>query len=298
MPKRRTIAWIDDASQETVTHLTSSSGAPNTMANIIANTNADWTNWSEGDITTPGIGSPVPDKYSSVGEVCAIDGNDFGGSSNRVFLPAPIQAMFNADENTADAGSTLFGDIGNAAIGSLVVPESTVLWNNFNHGFLFRGLAQIRETFLVGTANPTNRTVVRWIDFFGAERLCYYISSDNAADFLSEMRIASNAIALQQWQGPLTIHTPPAPSSAIYGSVRDRAELIFTDDAGNKTSIFIPSPKLAVFYADRKTVNATAGPVASLIGWVKAECIVPSSGRAVTDYIGGTLRRSKAPGLE
>lgn len=293
MPNKRSIAWIDNSSKERMTHIPSQAGCPNTFNAMLPLSNVDWQNYLDGPETYPGIGAPADTAYNSVGEMLAIDGGHSLGSTNRYFMPCPLKAMFNADDQTADAGSTDYSAITAAALVFLMDPQDATTWTGTDNGHLFLGASRIRESYFVNTTNPTWRMVCEWQDYWGERVITNYVGHSDMSEFINELQIYSNAIIVKAWQGPLTIHTPPAPTNAIYASVNDIAALKFEDAKGNRMELAIPGPKLSIFMADRKTVDGGNAAVQSLIAAALLEVIVPSSGALVTRFIGGTLRHLK-----
>jgi hypothetical protein len=102
----------------------------------------------------------------------------------------------------------------------------------------------------------------------------------------TDMAAKSNAIVARWWEGPTTIPGGTA-ASAIYPSVRDVAELVFSTPVGTTVTVTLPAPLSSIFQADQETVDPVA--IATLI----ADCLAvltDGSGVAVTAYIGGIRR--------
>lgn len=105
----------------------------------------------------------------------------------------------------------------------------------------------------------------------------------DASAIMAALEAHSNASVVSWWQGADT-SIAPAPVSAVFPDVRDRARLTFTDGAGNLANLALVAPKLAIFKPDAITVDPSA------IADILAACIgsfTTASGVAVTAYVAG-----------
>ena len=297
MQVRRSIAWIDQAGKEQLTTLTAGTTAHFSFLDLPPLSNADWSNWQEGTITTPAFGAPASADYPSVGQTCAISGIDAIGTSNRFMLPAPIKGLFTSDENTVDTLNPLFFTLNAQAAFTIGVPQSSLPVIQLLAGWLFRQAQGIRETYLVNNLHPTRRVSVLWRDATAKATYTHYIGVAPMTAFLTALSVMSNAIVAQAWEGPLTINPTPTPGPGIYGSVNDLAHLIYADRNGNRTFIRIPAPKEALFLADHKTVDPAYAGITNLTTDAIAELVVPASGLPVRQFLGGYLVRTRAEGL-
>ena len=99
----------------------------------------------------------------------------------------------------------------------------------------------------------------------------------------SAVALSSNA-GLGAFTEGLRIDSVPAPVSATYKSVSDRAVLFFQTDCGSLISLSVPAPKQALFLADLETVNPVAA--AAIIAACVGRLVAPDSSTAQF-FVGG-----------
>jgi len=298
---RASVSWIDFYGNEITTQLTASSTAAAVIAAMSGMSNASITNWHEGTISSPALGSPGNAAYASVGDMMAMSVVDGIGTSNRIFCPAPVQGMFTADENTADTLTDPFAAMSAATAGVLMNLQLGTPIVFGIAGWLFRRSLNIRESYICApsslSGHPALRRAVVWADTFGLRTITYYYGVNPMEAFLTTFATGSNAIPLQSWEGPLTIASP-GPFGDVYAGVKDLARFTFNDDKGNRANVMLPAPKLALFKADGKTIDPAYYLVAPFIADVLGNLVAPQSGLPLTRFIGGILVRSKEQGQQ
>lgn len=107
-----------------------------------------------------------------------------------------------------------------------------------------------------------------------------------APDLLNALLAHSNADWLNFWQGIVAVHSSPAPVSAQYPGVNQRARLVFLCADGTSAQLQIVAPKLNIFLSDGITVDVTTIPdivMAATAGLLSA------SGSLAVSYQSGIL---------
>jgi len=130
-----------------------------------------------------------------------------------------------------------------------------------------------------------NRSVL-WIDAGGLSTITLLLANPTAASIQGAIKDKSNADYLEYWEGPLTINSSPAPTSAAYVSVTQSAVLSFLCADNTIAKIAIPAPQLGIFLSDGQTVDASQVTV------LVASCIatlVSNSGSPAVSFLGGVL---------
>ena len=130
---------------------------------------------------------------------------------------------------------------------------------------------------------------VVWIDVAGRTRQTIVLVNGTGSTIRSTLLGHSNADVLNWFEGPPNPNTSPSPSSSVYNSVGDSAQLIFADSSGNEAGLTLPAPQSGIFLADTVTVDASA--IADVIA-AATTYLVNSAGNTVTTYLAGFRRGS------
>ena len=134
---RRGIVWADCRGLTTMTLLTSTSGAPDTMTALQGCSNAAITNYWEGPLnilvpaTTTG---PFGNVLTEVRFTCT----DASGNQARITVPAPVDTLFLPDQRTIDMSNSLVAAFASAATSELVIPASDEPVTQVLYGFLYQ----------------------------------------------------------------------------------------------------------------------------------------------------------------
>lgn len=82
---------------------------------------------------------------------------------------------------------------------------------------------------------------------------------------------------------------------ADYQSVFDKADMVFSTDGGELLHYRIPAPKIAMFLADRETIDAGNGLVSTWAAAMLANFACTRNGAALIRFLGGRLVRQTKP---
>lgn len=99
------------------------------------------------------------------------------------------------------------------------------------------------------------------------------------------------------YQASLTFYAAYA-DTAVAGSFtdnEDKAQMVFTDAAGEAHAFKIPAPLESLFLSDKSTIDAAAGPVASYVTWMLANAKT-KNGLALVSFRGGRRIRKDRKG--
>lgn len=298
---RLTVCWIDYYGNEIATQYNSVSTAVPVFDAITGITNADWTTYHQGAVTSPSLSAPTTGPYGSVGDVLACIAIDLFSFEYQFMIPAPILSIFGGAWNSADIGNADFNSMALEANNAFMVPQSGHPVHDTPKGWLMRHAPTTRESFMsvasVVDGFPQRRLAVVWGDSFGQRALHMYTGLIDMSTWLTYAAAISNAIPLQTWESVMNVHLGPAPAAAPYAGVKDAARLVFDDAAGNRCSVMVPAPKLEIFLADGKTVDRSNEGVGAVVAAVLAHLVAPQSGAPLVRYVAGILVRSRAEGL-
>lgn len=297
---RRYISWIDAGGFERITTLTPFGTADTTFGEVVAASNASWTTWHEGGVSTTGNGPAQTSLYAPAGEMVACSLIDSIGTSYRIMLPAPVSTLMTVDNNTVDILNPDFANLSLHAAGELVVPQSGLAVLSAVAGWLFRRAPNLRESYRCDGCVPGDFTYLRraleWRDAYNNNTLTLLVGHDTISNTMADLQTLSNAIITAWCEGELHIQVGGTPIETLYAGVKDAANLLFADADGNIGRVVIPAPNGSMFYADKKTINPSATLTANIIGAALTELIVPSSGNSFDHYVGGRLIRSRSVG--
>lgn len=295
--KRRTLTWIDIGNYERVTQLSSVFGCPDTYDAIVPLSNSSVKTWHEGDVQFTGTGAGPVAAYASGSTALIMQLLDGLGFQSELFIPAPSLSVLRADLITMD---TLNGDVASlvADLGDLWLPYSGAQVAQVTGGVVANNIPSISETYANYRGTVTwNRIALVWSDTQGRRYFQMLANRNDVGnppswllDISSSMQALSTAHFIQYWQGPMQNNYPVTPTIDQYNSVKDYAACTFADAQGNETLIVLPAPNRVLFLADGKTINRAQVNFATFITAVIAECVVPSSGQPITQFLGGQLR--------
>lgn len=135
---RQYTVWIDVNGFTRLTLINTTTGAATIFADMLALSNADWSNLNETGFTVNGAPAPTAAQFQTVSDAASLMFLGPAGEKTRLQLPAPHAGIFLADTVTVDptAISTLIGH----CVGTLAVSS---------------GLAVV--SFIGGLREPTSR---------------------------------------------------------------------------------------------------------------------------------------------
>lgn len=290
MAYRSSLMWQDSQGHERLTILTSAAGAPNVIASLENCSNA-WLNfYIDAPLTILGVSTPVAQRYDDVGYMCAIDITDAAGGSSRIFVPAIDTVNLMPDLETLNPGGPNFAALALQATTELVIQPTNLPCSAIGPGWVTRQSSSIRGVWQVAVlpAPPVMRHIV-WLDAHGNTISTYLWGDTNVGGTMGLLNLMSNAVVTQYWEGQIQL-TAGTFTAAPFQTVMDVAELVFSDTNGNRGTVVIPAPKLALFEADGETINNAQGNITNLAANVAAELIVLGSGLPLSILIGGRRR--------
>lgn len=123
-----------------------------------------------------------------------------------------------------------------------------------------------------------------WIDADGRIALLRYTGVGALNALIAQIDVWTNADYYDYVENTLIQNVAPAPNTAVYRSVLDQAELLFTCADGTTASFRIPAPLSGMFLADNLTVDPSAIPLlrAAAIG-----LLCSATGSPATAYQSG-----------
>lgn len=98
---RRYTIWVDANGATRLTYLTGNATLSSILTQLVALSNADSLNWTEGTLTA-GSASPPGNTYRSVWDSALLTFTDGAGNLTDITLPAPLTSVFKADQETVD----------------------------------------------------------------------------------------------------------------------------------------------------------------------------------------------------
>jgi hypothetical protein len=293
------VAWVDFVGFERQTLLTSSAGAPGTIAQLAAMTNAGLTVTWEGPLNALVPGPTGTGAYIGVGDTLALQIVDAFGNFNQVFVPAPPLALFPVDGQTLGLATPQYFLVQAAVFFELMIPLSTSKAVNIASGYLMRRTPGARETYICGPTVPMYRRTVVWQDAQGKTGTTILTSLAGAGVTMGALSANfTNATPIQWWEGLVTVYPAPLTVNATYPNVQDAARFVFADAGGNIASVTLPAPVASLFLADQETVDLTNVQVAALAAVVASELVHPTSGQPLTTLWGGRRRRDRLQGAQ
>lgn len=133
-----------------------------------------------------------------------------------------------------------------------------------------------------------------WVDAQGRTTLTLANTTGSLATLFAAIKAQSNADVLNDTESSLNVNGAPAPTNAVYPSVRDSAKLVFVTALGNTVTLTVPAPVSSLFLADGQTVDPTAA--ATIITDALA-ALTDEAGNAVTAYQGGFRQPTRSEPL-
>lgn len=282
-------SWLDTNGYWRKTVLTSSAGAPNTIADIQGLSNAGLQTFFEGLIIHPVPAPVAASAQDNVGYMTQLLMSDVGLNTGRIYWPCSDPAILNPDGQFLNAAAPALAALGIQLTLSGIIPFSGAGVFGTGAGWqTYRGQTMRDSLFVGGSAlAPMQRDIV-WVDFNGNTVVTTFEGKPGGGmgGIYAALTPLSQASPMSWWEGDIQ-YPLVAPVAAQYQSVWDAARIDYADNQGNRGSIVIPAAVAGIFFPDNETVDLTAAGVPGLIVDMKAELLVLSSGLACHTVIGG-----------
>jgi len=134
-----------------------------------------------------------------------------------------------------------------------------------------------------------------WLDASGRTRQTIVKTLAGAVALEGFLQAASLATLNTTWESVMTIN-PTAASAGTYQNTGDSARLAFQTAAGNIVRLTLPAPTIAIFLADRITVDPANTLVIAIVA-AAIGSLTDGSGNAVVSFLGGYYDRSRGSDL-
>jgi hypothetical protein len=295
---RGSVAWQDVNGDERLTYINTDVGMLVIYLLLQSMSCARVTTTWEGPLQNTIHGTAPAGLYPSVGDVLELRLESIGTFGNRMYLPAPKLSLFDVDSQSFDPTTITSLLLVAGIVGHCIVPLTALPVTGCDRGNLIRRAAGARETYRATVGIAANRRSVVWADGKGQTTMTIQTTTDiGGATCMAAFRDASNAQVTTWWEGPLNPVFNPTPVTGVYQSVRDYADLVFSDTNGSFGHIILPAPLETVFLPDQETVNPNQVDVANLIAAILATCVNPATDTLWDHYVGGTRRHLRTKGL-
>lgn len=136
---------------------------------------------------------------------------------------------------------------------------------------------------------------VVWIDANGRTRQTIIKTLVGAGSLLTAMRAGSLAGVNTWWQSMLQ-PAVGASTPGTYQTTADTARLLFQTGSGSIIRLTLPAPKVALFLADKITVDPANATVVSIVNAAVGH-LSDGAGSAVVSFVGGVYDRSRGTDL-
>jgi len=137
----------------------------------------------------------------------------------------------------------------------------------------------------------TQQFYVNWVDATGRFLQTAFLW-DTFVGLASGMPSAldgiSNAGLSYYSYGPRTFDESTEPATALYPSVTDIANLLYSDSSGNLASIIVPAPRAGIFYPDGITVDSGSLGMVAFNSIALNGALRNAAGGTITSFLGGT----------
>lgn len=293
---RASVDWQDAGGTQRTTYLNSASTCVNVLGDLQVISNASWLHFFEGEFFTRPSEIPLLGNGLGVGDIAAIEviGTDL--TSNRIFLPAPIDGIMQADNQTLDMSSVGIVALEVDAVGVLLVPWSSAFCVDLDAGWITRRSSGIREYLQISDFRTTYGLELVWVDYQGHTTATRLIQGSVTTQIATDLEALSECVITAYWAGEVHFNSSFGTSTNLYSGVDDYAEFVFADADGNRASVICPAPITDIFLADGSTVDPANSDVITLVGDCLSDLVVPSSGAPLDSFIMGRFRRRNRTG--
>jgi len=128
-----------------------------------------------------------------------------------------------------------------------------------------------------------------WLDANGYQTIQLLRSVSGATSLSAAIAAASNAARVYYWESPETTYVGPVPVSAPY--LPGNLVALFTYQNADLTysSLRVPAPALAIFFADGQSVDPS-NPLVAAINTAAIGALVGTSGSPAASFVSGKLQ--------